>query len=533
MTRGADRQAYEPDTVWRSLQQRERALQRELQHLLDIQSAGLAASVDPTAGAAADSHRSDASDAGSATPTGGRLALSTTANKSRHVVFDDAQGAEYGQVVIPVRQPRRKPMGLAAARAALARNMSVLADLKGEEDAVLTAALATRKKTLAQLKRLAGRRRDIVHTLKVLESDGQEPLGRELRDLDREREKLARDIPELEERLAGMRSRKRWLDGRMEDVRNQREAGLSGYRNALKEVDANVSVLLKRPPVRPLDLDAIRLSKIDEEGNKVIVEVEQSPGGIEFLHLRPERRTVDMARDWWEAEIRILEERKADVDKDRIALEEGLSVWEEACKIVSDYEMSLSREIKGEVDDEGKGKGQEPTPEEAMRAQLDKIAGVIAKLEELLHKVELRSWNLLICAIGAELEAFKQAQEMQRDILRTAGLGDEHDDADQNEGDDGPTPRLGRSMSGKVSPSKQTETLDHNDLVDVHDDTATTASDNEVPSDLLVGGEGDHDDEPSSSLKPSFADRDDEPEDSENEVPHEFLAEQDGTEDDD
>lgn len=535
-----DRQAYyEPDTVWRNLQQRERALQRELQHLLDVQSAALAANLDPTTTRTTPgSSRSDAvSDAGSATPTGGGVSFSTTTmnRRDRHVVFDDdAQGgAEYGQeVVIPVRQPRRKPMGLPAARAALARNMSVLADLKAEEDAVLTAALATRKKTLARLKRLARRRNDIVQELRVLESGGQEPLGQELNSLDREREKLSRDITELEERLAGMRSRKKWLDGRIEDVNNQREAGLSSYRNALKEVDANVSILLKRPPVQPLDLDAIRLSKVDEEGNRVLVEVEQSPGGIEFLHLLPERRTVNMARDWWEAEIRILEERKADVDKDRIALEEGVRVWREACKIVSDYEISLSRQMRGEMDDEGKGKDKEPTPEEAMRSQLDKLAAVIAGLEELLHRVEVRSWNLLICAIGAELEAFRQAEEMLREVLRTAGFGDEDHDADQNDGD-GLTPRLGRSTIGRVSPIKESETPANNDLVDVHDGTATTESDNEVPPDLLVAQEEDGDDEPSQGLKRSFVSRRDEREDSENEVPREFLAEHDGNIDDD
>ncbi|KAJ9144015.1 Autophagy-related protein 28 [Coniochaeta hoffmannii] len=542
--RGADRQVYEPDTVWRNLQQREKALQRELQHILDIQSARLAANLDPTAGAPngttttsqrLPSTRSDASDAGSATPRGGDLSLSSTDSRQRrdrHGVFDDARGADYGQVVIPVRQPRRKPMGLAAARAALARNMSVLADLKAEEDAVLTAALATRKKWLAQLKRLAGRRENIAHELRALESGAQEPLGQELRGLDREREKLCKDITELEERLAGMRSRKRLLDMQIQDVKNQREAGLSGYRNALKEVDASVSNLLQRPPVKPLDLDAMRLQKIDEEGNRVPAEIEQSPGGIEFLHLVPQRRTVDMARQWWDAEIKILEERKAEVDNERIALEQGVQVWEKAVKIVSDYEISLIRQMNGEMDDGHKGKGREPTLEEAMRGQLDKLAKVIAGLEELLRDVELRSWNLLICAIGAELEAFKQAEEIQRDMLRSAGFDDEEAEPDRN-GENGPTPRLGRSVSGKISPIKKTATPENKDLVDVHDDTAATESDNEVPPDLLVAQEEEErGGESSPSRTRDVVSRNDEREDSENEVPREFLAEHDGNDED-
>lgn len=540
-SRAMDRQTYEPDTVWRNLQRRERALQRELQHLLDVQSAGLAAHLDSTSRIAPGAperlpdSRSDASDAGTATPTGDGTSLSSTNSRqlqNRHVIFDDVQGADYGQVVIPVRQPRRKPMGLVAARTALARNMSVLADLKTEEDVVLTAAIATRKKALTQLKRLAGRKAGIVDQLKALESDSQEPLGQELRELGRERSAVSREIVELEERLVGLRSRKRWLDGRIEDVNNRREAGLSGYKNALKEVDASVSTLLTRPPVKPLDLEAVRPPKRDEEGNEIPDGIAQSPGGVEFLRLRPERRTIAMARDWWESEIRILEDRKGDVDKDRAALEEGVRVWQEAMKLVSDFETRLGKEMKGEIHDEGKGKNKEPTPEEVMHDQLDKMAEVITGLERLLLKAEDRSWNLLICAIGAELEAFRQADQLLRDAIRATRINDEHHDADLDV-DEALTPQLGRSVSGNVLPVKHNGKSGKDNLVDLHDehdehdDTATTESDNEVPPDLLVAHEEEHDD-PSPVLERNTVTRADEREDAEDEVPHEFLVERGG-----
>lgn len=539
-SRVVDRQTYEPDTVWRNLQRRERALQEELQHLLDVQSDGLAAHLDPAARTTSRASekspgsRSDASDARTATPTGDGASLSSAnswQSNKRRVIFDDVQEAERGQVVIPVRQPRRKPMGLVTARKALARNMSVLADLKAEEDAVLTSALAARKKALTELKRLAGRRAGIVDKLKALESDGQEPLGQELRELERETGAVSREIVELEERLVGLRSRKRWLDGRIEDVNNRREAGLSGYKNALKELDANVSTLLKRPPVKPLDLEAIRPAKRDEEGNEITGDIEQSPGGVEFLRLRPERRTINMARDWWESEIRILEDRKGDVDKDRAALEDGVRVWQEAIRLVSDFETRLRNAMKGDIHDDGKGKGKEPTPEEAMHAQLEDMAEVITGLERLLLKAEDRSWNLLICAIGAELEAFKQAEQLLREALGATSSGDE-DHAVDPDVDEGLTPQLGRSMSGKASPVKQTGTPARDNLLDLHDehdDTATTESDNEVPPDLLVAHEEEHED-PSTVPKRSFVSRGDEPEESENGVPSEFLSGHEGNE---
>ncbi len=34
---------------------------------------------------------------------------------------------------------------------------------------------------------------------------------------------------------------------------------------------------------------------------------ESSVGGEEFLRMRPERRTVEMAREWWESEVTLLE----------------------------------------------------------------------------------------------------------------------------------------------------------------------------------------------------------------------------------
>ncbi|KAB5578153.1 hypothetical protein GE09DRAFT_542041 [Coniochaeta sp. 2T2.1] len=532
-SRGVDRQNYEPDTFWRNLQQRQKALEKELQHILDAQSAGLAAYLDPTA--RTDS-RSDASDAGSATPTNGGTSLSSThSRQGRHVAFDDPQELQYGRVVIPVRQPRRKPMSLPAARKALVRSMTYLADLKAEEDAALTSALAARKKALAQLKRLASRRVGIADELRV-HSSGGEPLGQELRDLERERNAVSREITELEGRLAGLKMQKRSLEHRIEDVANQREAGLSGYRNALKEVDADVSYLLKRPPVKPLDVEAIRPPKRDQDGNDTSGEVQQSTGGAEFFRLRPERRTIDMARDWWECEVRILEKRKGEVDKDRTALEEGVEVWNQAVKIVSDYEAELQKEMKGGGDDDDKGKNNERTPEEAFHVQLEKVAEVKAKLEKLLLKAEDRMWNLLICAIGAEVEAYNQGEALLREAMKAAGYLQEDEGADQQDDDDGPTPQLGRSMSGKASPVKRDGSPQGGNLVDFHnehdehDDTMTTESDNEVPPDLLVAHEEEQE-ESSAIRRRSFGSPQDEQEDSENEVPGEFLAEHDNRND--
>ncbi|KAK0625514.1 hypothetical protein B0T17DRAFT_461663, partial [Bombardia bombarda] len=500
---------YEPDTVWRNLQHRERALQAELQRVLDAQSAGLAAHFDPDGGGASSSgNRSNASDAGSA----------SNPRRSRIGLEQSTRTVQRGEIV-PVRQPRQKPMGLRAARAGLARNMSLLADLKAEEDANLTAALSTRKKALAQLRKLSARREDITEELRLLESDKEDPLARELRELEEENEGVSTEIAELQERLLGLRNRKRWIDGRLENVKNRREAGLSGYKGALKDVETRVSAILRTPPVKPLDLEAIAGSQEPSHGsesgsknNSDTIEVEQSPGGAEFLRLRPDRRTIQMAREWWDLEVAILERRKREVDNERTALEDGVEVWKSAVELVSNFEAGLSKEIKHDHDHEGKGKDKsvETTPEQAMYAQLDKIASVIAGLEERVQIAEDRGWNLLICAIGAELSAFREADIMLREALRAARFETSDDDGEKTTTNSGGLATMRNSAFNSLGTGNVNKPLVD---LDSHEDRSLE-SDNEVPADLLVSHQ------PETPASPSLS-----REDSENEVPPEFLAE--------
>lgn len=548
---------HKPDAVWVNLQRRERALQTELQHLLDAQSAGLAANLDPS-GAPPPPPSSTPSVASTTASDQGRSTTPTTtstttssppARRRRHVTFDQTPTATTASgTLVPVRQPRPKPLGLRAARAGLARTMALLADLKADEDAQLTAALGARKQALAQLRRWTARREGIAAELRALEEDdnhedeeeeeeessggggegaGQhKSLGRELRRLEEERGAVDGEIATLEERLVGLRRRRKWLDGRVEEVRSRREAGLSGYRGALREVEGRIGGLLGRPGVRPLDGEffVARVGAEDDGG----AGPEETLGGVEFLRLRPERRTAEMAKEWWEGEVAVLERRKADVDVERAALEEGLEVWKGAVKLVSEFEAGLRREMRGGGEaNSGKGKGRdgEPAsppsgPEHAMFAQLDKMRVVIDGLQERLHVAEDHGWNLLICAISAELEAFRQAAGMLREALRSAGF----EVADDDNADGEPTPQLGRSVSMRDSSQRldAAEPTGGGKLVDLHDAPAEDRepeSDNEVPRDLLVATE---EDEEHGFARPVLS-----REDSANEVPLEFLREHD------
>jgi hypothetical protein len=85
--------------------------------------------------------------------------------------------------------------------------------------------------------------------------------------------------------------------------------------------------MMRRPPIQPLDPDIFKraVSTADEEDDNLDIS-----GGVNFLRMIPERRTIEMARSWWQAEITALERRKVQIDSEHRALEEGGVLWLEA-----------------------------------------------------------------------------------------------------------------------------------------------------------------------------------------------------------
>ncbi|KAL2755665.1 hypothetical protein ACRALDRAFT_2136038 [Sodiomyces alcalophilus JCM 7366] len=406
------------DSTWRLLQRREKAIGTELQGLLDMQASGLVAgsSMAPFPSSSTTEHENDSDDDGSSTPTA--TFYSTATSKSRMMASLDlpARATRRGDI-IPVRQPRSsKSTGLQVARVGLRKSMMALASLKADEGAYVDTALSERRKALNHLRNLATRRETLSRELRLLAEDGEEPLAVELRDLKSQHTSLDREIRELEERLVGMRNRRRWLEHKMDDVRSRRDAGLSGYRGALREVEGELASLMRRPPVEPLDVEIlVKGLENDPDGH---FDPDDFPDGAGFLQLIPERRTAEMAADWWQSEVRLLEARKKQVDKEREALEDGLKLWQECTTLVTAFESGLRRLVRGKVS--GKGKEKAPSPEEAMRSQLSDMGQAIAKLESFMEKAEASNWNLLICAIGAELEAFQEAERLLREGLKDA-----------------------------------------------------------------------------------------------------------------
>ncbi|PFH58825.1 hypothetical protein XA68_13172 [Ophiocordyceps unilateralis] len=484
------------DSAWRGLWRRQRALEQHIQQLLDLQASALVSGGTGGLDTGSGRHGDGYSEDGTVTPSGTVDSATAAGSRMQKSLYVPPRSTPEGNV-IPVRQPARSRLtGLRRARQGIQESLTDLAGLKQEEEAYVKAALSERKRVCTRLHDLATRRTGVCNELTALESNEDEPLGKELRELGAEHDSLDEDIRRLEKQLVGMRIRSRWLKDKMEDVRSKREAGLSGYHGALRSVDAEVNALLRRPPVSPLDQSILVDGKDDAEAS--------STGGLEFLRLLPERRTVEMAQTWWKAEVRILETRSVRINEEQEALEQGGAAWQEVVTLVTEYERGL-RQLMMPLSDSpaplmAAAGETELAPLDAIRSQLPKMDQVMSELAQRMRLAESKHWNLLICAIGAELEAFKEAHGVLQAIVNEAdGVVDDGVHS---------TNKPRKDSTGDDGRRRQS---------DSHEE-----SDNEVPPDLLVARLDVEHEQVEDQARRTAGGRQDE-----SVVAHEFLADHD------
>jgi len=345
------------------LQRQERAIQQELQLLLDAQSIGL---VQGFGGSANDG----ASDAGSTTPT-----ASVRSGRSSGVT--------------PVRQPRRKVIGLRGARRGLGRDIGQLIEVKDEQALVLESEIQRRVEVLGKVKMWEERIQEVTEQLHGYAGNGElggEEEGAAITELQTEERAIENEIREMEDRLVQMRARKKWIGERIREGTNRREARLSSYKGALRQVESEVRDFLKRPPVEASTVMG------SEEG---------------FTALPVSRRTLGMASEWWNKEIEALDKRKTDVAAERQALQDGQKLWEECVEIITEFEDDLRAQMKSDS----------PQGPDMLKKQIVKMTKVVESLEEKVELAMSNRWNLLVCAAGAELAAFKEGQGLLKGTL--------------------------------------------------------------------------------------------------------------------
>lgn len=353
-----------------ALQRRARHLEQQLQELLDCQADGLTSGL-----SGQDAIPDDVASNGSTTPT-----VSSVRSSDRSA--ENGTGARRS----------KKKVGLNAARLGISRRVRQLANIRAEELDLLDEDLRNLQITLEKTEGWTQKRLRLEKKIKDIES---EDAGAKTQALQTEASKLEQEIRLKEEELWALKRRHRRVMDQLSETENSVEARLSSYKTSLSLLDREVSGFLARPP----GINHVPLSP--------------SP----FLSLPVKRRTLEMAREYWQDEYTRLAEKCEGLDTDRAALEEGAVVWNDVIKKIADYETSLQSFMQQA------GRVNAPHPS----TLLDQMNATIDSLQEKLELATSRSWNLLVCAIGAELEAFTQGKDVLEDALgiKSKGKGKE------------------------------------------------------------------------------------------------------------
>ncbi|KAI3322806.1 hypothetical protein HD806DRAFT_499392 [Xylariaceae sp. AK1471] len=484
------------DQSFKLIERRERQMQQELQQLLDAQDYAL------------EKHLANTIPDDDVTQSSGR---SGSDKPNGHVV--------------PVRQPKKRHLSKKEARLGISRCMGQLSDLKNEEEAYIAIALAERKSALSRLRNLSTKRNSIVAEMKAIESDRDQPHKNAIRKMEHQHQTVCEDILKLEETLRDLRRTKTKLETRIAEAKSARESELSGYKGALNECDKRIKDILTHPEVSVLEVEGLISQNAD-----LRTLVGQHISGFEFLSLRSERRTLPMAKDWWEGEVQVLELRKVAVDKERAALDEGTQLWQGILDRLEEHDQHLkltfdamsryssSKQQDFEFNELG----------EILKKQYTICKETTKELEELHDYTEARGWKLLVTALSAEINYFHGLKKQLGDTLdfvgwadsvvtprpstpSGSGNGDDLLGVDHNDARTGQDKILEEDLTGSVirrwegTDELGREISKDNDLLGdaPHEDSD---SDNEVPPGLLI-----------SEVRQ-------ESDDEHNEVPLEFLS---------
>lgn len=352
-----------------ALERKERQLQRDLQALLDAQSDGLVAGL---AGGKADEEASN----GTTTPS-----LSTSGRTGK---------------TMPVRQPVKKKLGLHGARRRILTTVQELSSVKSEESRALEGEVRERDEVLRQVEAFVTKRAGLEEEIAGIENERE---SKRLVDLREDARALEMEIHELETKLLQMKARHRHILGQISELDNSVQAKLSSYKASLAIVDSQVKRFLARPPLQ----DAV-------------VTRERPP----FLTIPPARRTLEMAREHWATERETLEKRKDEVERERQALDDGATVWDGVLREIGDLEKLIQSEVRRLTFSDKQASLQDtmpPSSGEGMKGILEMMDKVIAAVEDKFKLSQFRDWKLLVCCIGAELEALREGRSLLQGTL--------------------------------------------------------------------------------------------------------------------
>ena len=394
--------------------------QNSLQALLDAQSAGLLAGLGQSPSSPQspkaqrqrqrqykhDSRRERYTD--SPTPTTSRSVSSSSTTSSAR----QTPGATAPTI------PKKGGLSLHAARTGIHSNLTFLAQLKARESGALSTQLTQQETDLAAITAAKAKENGIETAIAQIEA--HETTGRvAVQKLEAQEKELEGEVYALEERLAELRANLRVIKAKRTESENKLEGRLSSWRHAKAEVEKRMQEeFLKRPRSRILKASLGKPRAEDQGRSRTPTPSGSRNGGSDVgkeasvWDLPLERRTVQLVREELEGDIVSLKGRIESVEEERGACEAGVGVWGRCVGVVEGVERTLKGILEGSGGGGGDGGSEDGNTEGGMRTVLREMDGAIEILDREERMAEEKEWNLLVCAIGAELEALKLGREM-------------------------------------------------------------------------------------------------------------------------
>jgi len=312
----------------------------------------------------------------------------------------DTQGAASASYSPSTRAFSTKPgiRSLRSARLGILRALHTLLEFSQTKHTILLDTHASLVSTLQQVARWQRKLAEVEKKITALEAT--DPEAQSLDSLSREQDAVEREIRQLEERLHELKIRRRILARQAVEQRSRREAQSSSWIGAKQEIENEVSKWLRHPPA----------SMFVEHDLLVGPEAEEVEALLQtFIALPPKRRTLDMAQDWLKAAVGQVESQVAAAEREGEASERGAVLWEEVLERILTFEADLRAWMKKQA----AGSKTASSPEKL----LGRMRDIGKELEGYAETAEHEGWNLLVCAIGAELEAWREGEEVLSGVL--------------------------------------------------------------------------------------------------------------------
>ncbi|KAF1817028.1 hypothetical protein P152DRAFT_426520 [Eremomyces bilateralis CBS 781.70] len=376
--------ARETPTELLALERKATELQERLQHLVDAQSEALLAvngpqgATDPELDPELGDFPDYLDDADNSSLTG--TAWSTPSSRSP---------AGRGHRLPP--HVSGKPKSLHSTRHNIYKTMLRLSRLKSREHELLTPQLSSHTANLHRIDTWDRQKSRIARAASELQFS---PDGRRAQELGEEVDRVDQEIEELQTRLNQLKSQRDRLDDEHQKLLNRLEAQQAKFRREEQNVEAEVRDFVGRAPENLGD------------------------GAKAIWNIKPERRTLEMAKDYWEWRLEGSERRVKAAEREEDALKDGAQIWRQVVERVNEFERSLRESLQAIAASTKPGANMESVSKTSRSIQnaMDEVASYL----EEQHEVSIqKGWNLLITCIGAELEAFRQAQDVLGQTLQT------------------------------------------------------------------------------------------------------------------